>query len=302
MSSRHLVCRAADAIYEQPLGWAGGATGYRRWNAIGEHTGSAHTGFGMCAVEPGGSVPAHVHSFEETFYIHEGIGVIDMPDGAHQVGPGDYGLIPVGTPHAWRNDGAATVTWAEMQGPAPRSRHGDDTFLVPLAAGMATSVDVRDPRNSRFGNITANHMDVGKQSQDLLAVSASMRTALLVYSGITVKMMADSDLGAQLTTMFMVQYDQDGRAGQHDHPFEETYLILEGATDAEFDGERYRLEVGDIAWAGVGCVHGFANAGQGPVRWLETQSPQPPARYSYRFARDWEYLGEQLTKDGESGG
>ena len=35
-------------------------------------------------------------------------------------------------------------------------------------------------------------MDVGKQSQDLLAVSASMRTALLVYSGITVKMMVDS--------------------------------------------------------------------------------------------------------------
>ena len=134
MSSRHLVCRAADAIYEQPLGWAAGATGYRRWNAIGEHTGSAHTAFGMCSVEPGGSVPAHVHSFEETFYIHEGFGVIDMPDGAHQVGPGDYGLIPVGTPHAWRNDGAATVTWAEMQGPAPRSRHGDDTFLVPAGS------------------------------------------------------------------------------------------------------------------------------------------------------------------------
>ena len=37
-------------------------------------------------------------------------------------------------------------------------------------------------------------MDPGKQSQDLLAVSASMRTALLVYSGITVKMMVDSDL------------------------------------------------------------------------------------------------------------
>jgi hypothetical protein len=29
------------------------------------------------------------------------------------------------------------------------------------------------------------------------------------------------------------------------------------------------------------------------VRWLETQSPQPPARHSYRFARDWEQLAEQ---------
>jgi hypothetical protein len=28
------------------------------------------------------------------------------------------------------------------------------------------------------------------------------------------------------------------------------------------------------------------------VRWLETQAPQPPARYSYRFAGDWDYLRE----------
>jgi mannose-6-phosphate isomerase-like protein (cupin superfamily) len=129
-----------------------------------------------------------------------------------------------------------------------------------------------------------------------------MRTALLVYSGIGVKMMVDSDLGAELTTMFMVQYDPDGKAGQHDHPFDETYLILEGATDAEFDGQRYRLEVGDIAWAGVGCVHGFTNAGPGPVRWLETQSPQPPGRHSYRFARDWEYLSEALAGQAKEGG
>ena len=32
----------------------------------------------------------------------------------------------------------------------------------------------------------------------------------------------------------------------------------------------------------------------GRVRWLETQSPQPPANYSYRFNRDWDYLAERL--------
>ena len=183
--------------------------------------------------------------------------------------------------------------------PAPRSQYSDDTFLVALPSAVPVPVDVRDPRNRLFGNITADQMDPRKQGQNLLAVSASMRTALLVYSGIAVKMMVDSDLGANLTTMFMVQYDPDGKAGPHDHPFEETYLIVEGATDAQFDGERYRLEVGDIAWAGVGCVHGFTNAGQGPVRWLETQSPQPPARHSYRFARDWEYLGDALAQKGQ---
>lgn len=125
-------------------------------------------------------------------------------------------------------------------------------------------------------------------------MSASMRTALLVYSGITVKMMVDSDLGAVASTMFMVQYAPDGATGTHDHPFEETYLFLEGVAHATFDGERYRLGPGDLAWAGAGCVHGFANAGEGPLRWLETQAPQPPPRHSYRFTRDWEYLREAL--------
>ncbi|HEX6261688.1 MAG TPA: cupin domain-containing protein, partial [Actinomycetota bacterium] len=140
-----------------------------------------------------------------------------------------------------------------------------------------------------------------KQTQDMLSVSASMRTALLVYSGITVKMMVDSDLGAQLSTMFMVQYEPDGVAGPHDHPLEETYLIVEGEVDATFDGERYRMRPGDVAWAGVGCVHSFSNPGPGIVRWLETQAPQPPARHSYRFARDWDYLKDALSKEAGRG-
>jgi quercetin dioxygenase-like cupin family protein len=301
MSARHLVRRAADADYQKPGGWAAAADGYRHWPVVGEDTGAPSTGFGLCVLDPGGSLPAHVHSFEETFYVLEGAGVISLPGGAYQVGPGDYGLVPVGTPHAWRNASDDAVRWAQMQGPAPRARFAGDTFGVSLPPLDPVPVDVRDPRTRQFGNITADHMDPRKQGQELLAVSASMRTALLVYSGIGVKMMVDSDLGADLTTMFMVRYEPDGRAGQHDHPFDETYLILEGATDAEFDGERYRLEAGDIAWAGVGCVHGFSNAGPGPVRWLETQSPQPPGRYSYRFARDWEYLSEVLARDVKNG-
>jgi quercetin dioxygenase-like cupin family protein len=108
-------------------------------------------------------------------------------------------------------------------------------------------------------------------------------------------MMVDSDLGADLSTMFMVQYEPNGFAGAHDHPLEETYLILAGEVEGEFDGATYRLRPGDVAWAGVGCVHAFRNVGEGRVRWLETQAPQPPGRHSYRFARDWTYLDDALA-------
>jgi quercetin dioxygenase-like cupin family protein len=188
-----------------------------------------------------------------------------------------------------------------MKAPLPRERFDFDTQF-PEAIGQADAVpiDVRDPRNRYFGHIEPENMDPAMQTQDKLALSASMRTALLVYSGISVKMMVDSDLGADLSTMFMVQYEQGGFAGAHDHPLEETYQILEGEVEARFDGESYHLGAGDVAWAGVGCVHEFRNVGDGVVRWLETQAPQPPPRHSYRFARDWSYLENALAQENES--
>ncbi|MFE9021244.1 cupin domain-containing protein [Streptomyces sp. NPDC007808] len=288
--TRHVVRRAAD-VAEPPYD----RLGHRRTESVGEGDGSAHTGFGVCEIRPDGRVAAHVHSYEESFHVLGGAVILDVPEGSYRLRAGDYGLLPIGVPHAWRGAGDTGGRWADMLAPVPRARYGHDTQQVPaLPERDPVRIDVRDPRTRSFGHFEPAQMDPAKQSQDLLAVSASMRTALLVYSGITVKPMVDGDLGAVASTMFMVQYAPDGVAGTHDHPFEETYLILEGLADATFDGERYRLGPGDVAWAGVGCVHGFANAGEGTLRWLETQAPQPPARHSYRFTRDWEYLREAL--------
>jgi quercetin dioxygenase-like cupin family protein len=290
--SRHLVSRAGEARYEADDG------GMRRWAVVDETTPAAvHTGFVLCELDPGGSVPARVQSFEESVFVTDGTVVLQTPEGAVALSPGDYALLPTGYPHAWRNEGAETARWARMLAPQPRDRFGGDTVAVALPdTGPAHAIDARDPRTRLFGHIEPSNMDAGKQSQELLALSASMRTALLVYSGITVKMMVDSDLGAELATMFMVRYEPDGVAGPHDHPFEETYYFLEGEGEGTFDGQSYRLEPGDVAFAGVGCVHGFRNLGDGPLRWLETQAPQPPGRHSYRFVRDWDYLRAVLDK------
>jgi quercetin dioxygenase-like cupin family protein len=286
---RHLVRTAADARYTPAVG-----TGFSRWSIVDESTPAVHTGFGVCRLDPGGAVPGHVHSYEESFFLLDGSVALRTAEGVWRLRAGDYGVLPVGVPHSWESAGDAPARWADMLAPQPRSRFGDDTYAVPVRGDAAPQpVDVRDPRTRRLGHVEPSNMDPDKQTQDMLAVSASMRTALLVYSGITVKMMVDTDLGAQLSTMFMVQYELAGVAGPHDHPFEETYLFLEGEAEAVFDGERYHLRAGDVAFAGVGCVHGFRNIGSGPVRWLETQAPQPPTRHSYRFVRDWTYLAEK---------
>jgi len=256
MTGRHLVARAAESELVVPGPFAGRSQGFTRWAVVGEAAGAAHTGFGLCALAAGGRLDAHVHSFEQSVFVLEGRLVLDTTEGSVELGPGDYGLVPVGVAHAARNPGPEPARWADMCAPQPRARFDDDTFFVPsLAATTPVPVDVRDPRTRSFGHIDPANMDPRRQTQDQLAVSASMRTALL----------------------------------------EETYLVLEGEVDASFDGEVHRLRPGDVAWAGVGCVHGFSNPADRPVRWLETQAPQPPARHSYRFTRDWDYLRSRLA-------
>ncbi|MGV9194590.1 cupin domain-containing protein [Microbacterium sp. MC2] len=295
--ARFVVRRAADAQYADPGPLAPGAEGLTRWRGVGEADGAAHTDFGITRLAAGGRTATHVHSFEESFHILEGQVVLVTPEATVQLTAGDYGVIPIGVPHAWRADGDEGAAWADLFTPPARERYGSDTYRVPeLPDRTPITVDTRDPRTRSFGNITTAHMDASGQSQELLAVSASMRTALLVYSGITLKMMVDSDLGATLGTLFMVRYAPDGKAGPHDHPLEEAYLITEGEVRATFDEQEFLLTAGDIAWAGVGCVHSFEATGA-EVQWLETQSPQMPPRHAYRFVRDWKYLEERLEEE-----
>ncbi|MDH3462641.1 MAG: cupin domain-containing protein [Acidimicrobiia bacterium] len=300
--SVHIVKLLSDRVFEVPVEFAGRSSGYIRDNVVDEAGGSVQMGFAIARLEPGGHVDTHVHSWEESLYIIDGSLTLDTTEGSYTLVSGDYALLPLGMSHALRNVADRPVSFAEMKAPLPRERFGFDTqFPDPIGTSDPVLIDIRDPRNRHFGHIDAKNMDPALQTQDRLALSASMRTALLVYSGISVKMMVDSELGADLSTMFMVQYEQGGFAGAHDHPLEEAYLILEGDVEARFDDHSYRLSAGDVAWAGIGCVHEFRNVGEGVVRWLETQAPQPPARHSYRFARDWTYLENALASETNPG-
>ena len=290
-----VVQRAADAVYSAPGALIPGALGITRRRCVGEADGAAHSDFGVLRIEPSASSATHVHSFEYSFHVLEGETVLATPEATVRLVAGDYGVVPIGVPHRWQGSGSSEALVADLITPPARERHGWDTFPVEeLPEATPMLVDPRDPRTRSFGHISNEQMNPGRQSQELLAVSASMRTALLVYSGISLKMMVDSDLGASLGTMFMVQYEPDGKAGPHDHPLEEAYLVTDGEVLAMFDGEEFLLGPGDFAWAGVGCVHAFAATGA-EVRWLETQAPQMPPRHAYRFARDWDYLGDKLS-------
>jgi quercetin dioxygenase-like cupin family protein len=284
-----------------PAAFAAHSSGFARTQLLGGRHGAIHTSTGLCDIAPGGKIDPHVHSYEESFYVLAGNPVLDVDGQSIELAPDRCGVLPVGTTHAWRNPGGEPVRFFEMQ--APRAREDDDpappdTFFVPEdPGGEVAAVDLRDPRNQRYFRLDMSQMEVdnlklGSQVGEP-QVSASMATALLAYSGIAVKMLVDERLGAALHTMFMVHYQPGGVAHPHDHPLEESYLILDGEVTAEAAGDRFRMGVGDFLWCGAGCVHAFYNETDTTVTWLETSSPQPPARNSYRFNRDWDYLAER---------
>jgi quercetin dioxygenase-like cupin family protein len=260
--------------------------------------GSTHMALTLASLAEG-HVDEHLHSFESSFYVLEGEPVLYLEGRGVKLEPGACGAIPVGAPHAFRSGGRAL--WVEMASPRPRSDRSDTFFLGSAPDGEAMPLDARDPRNHNLFLLTEGEMDLDllRRGQAMRAptVSGSMATAVLAYSGIAVKMLVDQRLDAQLHTMFMVDYQPGACANPHDHPFEESYYMLEGEVDVVANGDRYTLRPGDAFWTGTGCVHAFYETQGKPVRWLETSAPGPPPRYSYRHERDWAYLSERLATD-----
>ena len=302
----HHVLRAEE-IRPRPA-YPDASAGFARCSVVDAAAGSVHMAVGVCILDAHGSIDEHLHSFEESFYVLEGSPVLLLDGRAYRLRPGACGVVPVGVQHAWVGPDDDAARWIDMYAPQPRitGDAGTDTFFVRALTEPeeAAPLDVRDPRTRNLFRLDDGQMELDRlkvgSAVEAPTVSASMATALLAYSGIAVKMLVDQRLDAQLHTMFMVEYEPGGVAHLHDHPLEEAYVILEGEVEAEADAERYVLRAGDAFWTGVGCVHAFYNRSTGRVRWLETQAPQPPARHSYRFNRDWEYLQNRIEAGSEA--
>ena len=295
------VRRAADVTLAAPPGPAAKhCSGLSRATLVDRSAGAVHTGLALARIEPGGHAGMHLHSTEQSFYVLEGHPTLIMEGHCYRLSSHECGLLPVGVTHGYRNESSAPALLLEANAPVPRTIGPPDTFWTgePLPQAGGSEPDIRDPRTRTLFRLGPGQMDVDNlkigAAADAPTVSASMATALLAYSGIAVKMLVDQRLGAVLHSMFMVEYQPGGSALPHDHPLEESYYMLEGEVVATANDDEFTLGPGDAFWTGVGCIHSFHHRGVGRVRWLETQSPQLPSNYSYRFNRDWDYLAERI--------
>jgi quercetin dioxygenase-like cupin family protein len=284
-----------------PRGYAAGSIGYRRSSHIDREVGAIHTGMGTCELGPGGTLDPHIHSYEELVYVIEGSAVLTVDGDSWQIAADECAFIPVASTHSWHNPGTGSCRWIDLETPQarPPTLPPDTFFVGGQASSEAPPLDIRDPRTRRFFRWHQQLMDLEALKQtspvDAPSVSASMSSALLAYSGIAVKMLLDHRHGAHLGNMFMVDYQPDVVLHPHDHPVEEAFYMLEGEVVYFADGEEFTLGVGDVAYAGVGCIHAFENRSGKRCRWLETRAPLPPLHHEYRFNRDWDYLGSVIA-------
>jgi quercetin dioxygenase-like cupin family protein len=265
---------------------------------VGPAQGAVHTELAVGALAGGGWLQRHFHSFEEALYVLAGELLVEIDGRVHRLVHGEYALLPVGAWHALANAGEEETRWLSVNTPtrlAPDAGRSDTFFgsgpfdLAEFAA-RAERPPFGDPRLRYVG-----HYEGTPPQAEALALSDPARgrrpagrdTALVVYSGISVKMLVDRVFGSELLTMFTVDYEPGGSAQVHDHPFEEAYFFLDGEIEAELEGETRTIRAGDVVFAGVGATHGFFNTGSGRVRWIETQAPQPPGRHSYRWVDHW---------------
>jgi quercetin dioxygenase-like cupin family protein len=281
----HLV---APVDWSSPVAdprYADHASGVRTATLVGRRTGAVHTELTIGVIEPGGWVDGHVHAFEKAFYVLAGSPTLGLGGRRHALEVGDYALVPVGTAHSWANPGTDEVRWLSVSTPlrVDPSEGRRDTIHQPgpddARHGAGEPPRRGDPRQRLLGH----YLGTPPQAEALAVADpahgrrpAGMDTAILAYSGISVKMLVDRNFGAELLTVFTVDYEPNGAAQVHDHPFEETYFFLEGEIEGVIDG----------------VTHGFFNTGSGRVRWIETQAPQPPARHAYRWVDQWERLAD----------
>ena len=221
--------------------------------------------------ELSGTVDRHRHAFEEGIYVLSGSLVIEVAGAQEKLGPDDYLWIELGVVHGFSGEAA----WLEVSAPLPGA-WPDDTLFTDRGA----SPDIPYRRG---------HFDVADFPPPSGAILAGAGSNV---GGASVKLLMNQEFGASQFILMALQYVPGGAIKKHDHAFEEGFFFIEGELEANLDGDFRTVGPGDFFWSGVESAHELTNRSDAPVRWLETQAPQPPSRHQFRYRADWDRLRE----------
>lgn len=257
---------------------------------IGPAEGSVHMEVGHSELAGGGYISGHLHPFEETFYILDGEVLLRSQGRDYALGVGDFGVIPLGVPHSWRNPGDAPVRWLRVRAPQPRDLTDRARISIPCEGfelpqqGAAPPVGL--PHVANLGHFESSQMPPPGPVAIRGANNYSVRN-------ISVRLMVDDVAGAHHHIMFTGQMESDPSTiadvpPPHYHAFEEMYYFVGGTARGILEGNEFDIRPGDVAFAGVNATHGFIPTSSDPLRWVEVMAPRPPEQNSMMFVNQWD--------------
>ena len=271
----HHVGRLAETAVDSGA-YAEHSEGYTRRSLVDRAAGSVHQTMTIAELAPGGRVDGHIHAYEEGLYVLDGGLVLSAAGADEELGSDAYCFIEVGVAHSLSNVSSETARWFEVCAPQPGADLDDTVFVGPGVRGAEGETPYR-----------CGHFDVSRLPEPSDSIGLAGFGAANV-GGASLEILMERGFGASQFNLMVVQYVPGGMIKEHDHAFEEGFFFISGEIDAVLDGKTYTLRAGDYCWSGVGSMHRFTNHSDQPVRWLETQVPQPPSRHQARFRSDWE--------------
>ncbi len=258
---------------------AGHSSGHSRFVLVGR-VDSPHQEVAVGELEPDGRVDRHLHAFEQALYVLSGSVALEVAGRREELVADDFVWIEFGVPHSLENTGSDPVRWLEVSAPAPGSPRLEDTVFGGEAAAQPEVA-------YRRGRFDVSSMPEPSETLGLAGASGASSANV---GGAAVELLVNQEFGASQLNLMALRYVPGGGIEDHDHAFEEAFLFLEGEIEVVLDGQPYTLRGGDFFWSGVGGTHSLHNRSDRPVRWLESQVPQPPPRHQFRYGGDWERL------------
>ena len=276
----HVVGRLSDVAGAEGA-YAGRSRGHLRRVLVGRGAGSVHQELVVGELEAGGAVDPHLHAFEQALYVLDGTLTVELAGAREELAADDFLFVDRGVAHAVRA-GGGPARWLEASAPQPGAALEDTVF-----------VDGDPPAGEADPPYRRDRFEVSQLPEPSAVLGLAGFGAANVGGG-ALRILLGPDSGASQIVLMVVQYAPGGFITEHDHAFEEAFLVVEGELEATLDGEVHTVRAGDWFWSGVGSMHALRNVSDAPARWLETQVPQPPPRYQARFVADWQrFLGRE---------
>jgi len=238
-----------------------------------EQSGGAYSVIETVA-QPGGGPPPHRHNREdEIFYILEGSFEMLLGEQTFAASAGESIFLPRGVVHTFRNIGAAPGRILVVTVPG-----GFDAFVADAGVPCADPAAVPQVTQAAIEKLQAacarHGLEIDPHWQPKRSAPAAAKPRELWVLGLHIRLLLLKEQTNGSFSVAQITAHPGNFVPPHRHKLEdEIFYVVEGTAEFELEGRTITAEAGTLIHIPRGCVHGFRNTTQRPVRLANFHTP-----------------------------